>query len=194
MFEAKEEDPCQVSHATLALMRTLILDPTTANLDELLEHRRRSGLDRLDEVWKGVLHMVPAPSDRHGDIESRLHRIIGPLAEQAGLRMIGQSNLGESEHDFRVPDSVLHRPGASGTWHPTAALVIEIVSPNDETWEKLPFYAAHQVDEILIVDPNTRKIDWLTLHEGDYEPTERSRLIELDPHELGERIDWPTEE
>lgn len=176
-------------------MRTLILDPTTANLDELLERRKRSGLDRLDEVWEGVLHMVPAPSHRHGGIESQLHRIIGPLAEQAGLEMIGQSNLGESENDFRVPDSALHRPGAFGTWHPTAALVIEIVSPNDETWEKLPFYASHRVDEVLIVDPATRGIDWLALHEGgDYEPIERSRLIELGPSELGERIEWPAQE
>ncbi|HTR72604.1 MAG TPA: Uma2 family endonuclease, partial [Solirubrobacteraceae bacterium] len=194
MFQAKEEDPCQAAHATLALMRTLILDPTTASLDELLERRKRSGLDRLDEVWEGVLHMVPAPSGRHGDIESQLHAILRPLAERAGLKMIGQSNLGASEHDYRVPDSSLHRSGASGTWHATAALAIEIVSPNDETWEKLPFYADHQVDEVLIVDPATHRIDWLALEEGAYEPTERSRLIELGPHELGERIEWPAEE
>jgi hypothetical protein len=29
--------------------------------------------------------------------------------------------------------------------------VIEIVSPGDESWDKLPFYAAHEVDEALIV-------------------------------------------
>ena len=29
-------------------------------------------------------------------------------------------------------------------------LVIEIVSPGDDTWKKLPFYAAHDVDELLI--------------------------------------------
>jgi hypothetical protein len=52
--------------------------------------------------------------------------------------MIGQSNLGESEHDFRVPDGALHRSPPAGVWHPTAALVIEIVSPGDESWEKLP--------------------------------------------------------
>ncbi len=105
--------------------------------------------------------------------------------------MIGQSNLGEGEHDFRVPDSALHRPGASGTWHPTAALVIEIVSPRDESWEKLPFYAVHRVDEVLIIDPAKRSIDWLGLDGGEYHPIERSGLIELDASELGERIDWP---
>ena len=50
-------------------------------------------------------------------------------------------NLGESEHDFRVPDGGLHRPGGDEMWHPSAALVVEIVSPDDETWQKLPFYA-----------------------------------------------------
>ena len=32
-------------------------------------------------------------------------------------------NLGESEEDYRVPDGGLHRPGATGVWHGTAALV-----------------------------------------------------------------------
>ena len=31
------------------------------------------------------------------------------------------------------------------------ALVIEIVSPYDDTWKKVPFYAKHGVDELLIV-------------------------------------------
>ena len=135
--------------------------------------------------------MVPAPSYAHGDLENQLHMILGPLAHQAGLRMIGQSNLGESEHDFRVPDSALHRPGAHGTWHPTAALVVEIVSPSDETWEKLPFYAAHDVDEILIVDPHERSVSWLALEQGEYRPTERSELIDLRATALAEQLDWP---
>lgn len=175
-------------------MRTLILDPPTAGLEELLERRRRSGLDRLDEMWEGVLHMVPAPTHEHGDIESQLHRIIGPLARQAGLTMIGQSNLGEGEHDFRVPDGALHRPGASGVWHPTAALVVEIVSPGDETWEKLPFYAEHDVDEVLIVDLTKRSVDWLALGGGEYRPVEHSGLIDLGSNELVEQIDWPAGE
>jgi Uma2 family endonuclease len=172
-------------------MRTVVLDPPTAGLDPLLERRSRSGLDRLDEVWEGVYHMVPAPSYAHGSLESQLHMILGPLAHQAGLEMIGQSNLGESEHDFRVPDSALHRPDAHGTWHPTAALVVEIVSPSDETWEKLPFYAAHDVDEVLIVDPQKRSVGWLALEHGEYRPIEHSGLIALSTAELADRLDWP---
>jgi Uma2 family endonuclease len=105
--------------------------------------------------------------------------------------MIGQSNVGESEEDFRVPDAALHRSGSSGIWHPTAALVIEIVSPGDESWKKLSFYAAHEVDEVLIVDPQERSVDWLVRDGGEYRKVERSGLIDLGPAELAESIDWP---
>jgi Uma2 family endonuclease len=169
-------------------MRAVLLDPPT----DLLESRRRSGVDRFDEMWEGVLHMVPAPNHAHASIEAQLMRLLGPCADAADLELIGQSNLGESEHDYRVPDSALHRPGAAGVWHPTAALVVEIVSPGDESWEKLPFYADHDVDEVLIVDPDKRSVDWLGLSEGEYHPLERSGLIELGAAELAERIDWPT--
>jgi Uma2 family endonuclease len=172
-------------------MRAVVLDPPTAGLDELLERRRRSGLDRLDEIWEGDLHMVPAPSYGHASVEAQLLEILGPAARGAGLEAIGQSNLGEGEHDFRVPDGALHRPGAAGTWHSTAALVIEIVSPGDESWEKLPFYAAHDVDEVLIVDPQTCVVHWLALDAGEYHPIEQSSLIDLGPQELAKRITWP---
>ena len=72
-----------------------------------------------------------------------------------------------------------------------AALVVEIVSPDDESWQKLPFYAAHGVDEVLILDPQERSVHWLGLADGEYRELERSGLIELGPAELAERIDWP---
>jgi Uma2 family endonuclease len=173
-------------------MRALVLDPHTIGFEQLLERRRRSGLDRLDEVWDGVLHMVPAPNYGHASIEAQLIVILSPAARAAGLEVIGQSNLGEGEHDYRVPDSALHRPGAHGTWHSTAALLIEVVSPGDETWDKLPFYAEHNVDELLIVDPAKRSIHWLALDGGKYRPVEQSGLIDLGPLELAEQIDWPS--
>jgi Uma2 family endonuclease len=172
------------------MVRTLILDSVTG-LDELLERRRRSGLHRLDEVWQGVMHVVPAPSEAHARVATQLARLLGPLADEAGLiTAMHEFNLGDDEHDFRVPDGGLHRAGW-GTWAHTAALVVEIVSPGDETWEKLPFYAAHEVGEVLIVDPHARSVQWLALRRGEYEPLERSTVIALGPEELRELIDWP---
>lgn len=173
-------------------MRTLVLDPPTAGLNPLLERRRRSGLDRFDEVWEGVLHMVPGPSGAHSLVEWQLAHLLRPLAERAGLHAGGQFNLGESEEDFRVPDGGLHRTPPSGTWHPTAALVVEIVSPGDESWEKLPFYAAHHVDEVLIVDPQEHSVSWLELEDGEYRPVEHSGLVDLGTQGLAEQLDWPS--
>jgi Uma2 family endonuclease len=173
-------------------MRTLVLDPPTAGLEELLERRRRWGADRHDEVWEGVLHMGPAPHGRHVDVQQQLAELLGPLARAAGLfPTIGEFNLGENAEDFRVPDGGLHRAREDTLWYPTAALVVEIVSPGDESREKLPFYAARRVDEVLIVDPRERSVDWLALGEGEYRPIERSGLIALGARELAERLDWP---
>jgi Uma2 family endonuclease len=173
-------------------MSTVVLDSAAPGLEALKERRRRAGLDRLDEVWEGVLHMVPAPSYEHAKVAQQLAELLGPCARNAGLEpAMGEFNLGESEDDFRVPDGGLHRPGADGIWLPTAALVVEIVSPEDETWEKLPFYAAHGVDEVLIVDPQERSVHWLARAGSEYREVERSGLIKLGGNELAERIEWP---
>ncbi len=169
----------------------LLRDPLPADVQEMLERRKRLGQDRKDEVWEGVLHMVPAPAHKHGSLAQQLAELLGPAARAAGLEpMIAEFNLGDSKEDFRVPDGGLHRPGAAEMWHPTAALVLEILSPGDETWEKLPFYAAHGVEEVLIVDPDSHRVDWFALASERYEPVERSALIELGPAELAELIDW----
>jgi Uma2 family endonuclease len=173
-------------------MSTLVLGAPPPELRALLERRRVAGVDRLDEVWEGVLHMVPGPSHEHAHLSQQLAELLGPLARAAGLEpTLSDFNIGESEQDFRVPDGGLHRPGASGVWHATAAAVVEILSPGDESREKLPFYAAHDVDEVLLVDPATRTVTWLALQGGEYAPVRRSGLIDLGPTELAELLDWP---
>jgi len=68
---------------------------------------------------------------------------------------------------------------------------VEILSPDDESWQKLPFYAEHHVDEVLLIDLAERTVTWLQLHDGEYAPVQRSGLIELGRAELCERLDWP---
>lgn len=59
--------------------------------------------------------------------------------------------------DYRVPDQCYARPdqlserGVEG-----AVLVVELLSPGDETYDKLDWYASAGVDEVLVVDPDTR--------------------------------------
>ena len=175
-------------------VRTIILEPSSTGLDELLERRRGTGLDRLDEVWNGVLHMVPAPSVAHADVAQQLAVILDAPARSAGLLpTMHEFNIGESEHNFRVPDGGLHRGRPGGAWVATAALVVEIISPGDESWEKLPFYADHGVDEILVVDPSERVVHWLKLVDSGYRPADRSGLIDLGAVDLTDHIDWPAD-
>jgi hypothetical protein len=69
----------------------------------------------------------------------------GPSLLAAIDAFLGQPELAAStRRSYAQTFAGLHRPGAAKMWHPTAALVIEILSPGDETWAKLPFYAAHQ--------------------------------------------------
>jgi Uma2 family endonuclease len=177
---------------SLEVMPTLVLDPPPADFEALLERRRQFGQDLLDEVWEGVYHMNPAPHQRHAHVAQQLAELLGAPARDAGLvPMISIFNLGEPD-DYRVPDGGLFRPGPDEVYVPTAELVVEIVSPGDESWQKLGFYAAHDVGELLIVDPQEHQVQWLGLQPGgEYQQVERSGLIALGPAELAEQIDWP---
>ena len=66
-----------------------------------------------------------------------------------------------------------------------AALVIEIVSPKDKSRDKFGFYAARDVNEVLIVDPAKRCSRTGSGSEnGSYEEIEHSAVIGLGPSEL----------
>jgi hypothetical protein len=171
-------------------MRTVVLGPRPPELDALIARRRALGLDTHDEVWKGEYHMAPTAHSSHGWLDQQLAELLGPLARAAGLGGTGPFNLGAPD-DFRVPDRGLHRTRPNAVWIPTAAVVVEIESPDDETWDKLDFYAGHGVDELLVVSAQTRSVIWLTLEEGHYERVAESRLLGPDSATLGERIEWP---
>jgi len=172
-------------------VRIVTPDTVSVGIEALLRRRHRLGHDLLDEVWDGEYHMIPAPAGRHARIVQQLAEILGPAARRAGLApMISIFNLGEP-NNYRVPDGGVFRESKDHMYYPTAALVVEVVSPGDETWDKLPFYAGRNVDELLIVDPQRRSVDWLALEDNGYQPVERSRLIDMPRADLVERIDWP---
>ncbi len=171
-------------------MRTVVLGPRPPELDALIARRRSLGLDTHDEVWKGEYHMAPAAHSSHGWLDDQFAVLLHPLARAVGLGGTGPFNLGEPD-DCRVPDRGLHRIRPNAVWLPTAAVVIEIESPDDETWDKLDFYAGHVVDELLIVSAETHSVIWLALAEGRYESVEESRLLGPASRTLADRIEWP---
>jgi Uma2 family endonuclease len=129
--------------------------------ESLLDERRRLGLDVFDEVWEGVLHMVPPPSGEHQRLELELGSVFLSAAKRRGLVASNETGLFAADDDYRVPDIVVSRPGncSQRGVDDTAELVVELRSPGDESYEKLPWYAARGVAEMLIVDPATRRFE-----------------------------------
>jgi Uma2 family endonuclease len=136
-------------------MRAVMLEVDEA----LLEERRRLGIDRWDEMWEGVLHMVPPPLGYHQGVGSELFLDLAPLAKARGLEARYETGLFRpgTDVDYRVPDlmftspSRLTRRGVDGA----AELVVEILSPGDESYAKLDWYAGLGVAEMLVVDPDS---------------------------------------
>lgn len=172
-------------------MRTVVLGTRPPALEALIAERQALGLDGADEVWEGEYHMAPAAHSAHGIVDNELAVILHPLARRVGLIGTGPFNLGEP-NNFRVPDRGFHRSVPGGVWVPTAAVVVEIVSPDDETWDKLDFYAAHAVDELLIVDPRDRSVRWLARDGARYERVDASGLLGISGAEVGAGVQWPS--
>lgn len=178
--------------ATLAAVKTVVLDPLPVEVERLIERRKRLGLDAYDEVWEGTYHMAPMARFRHGWLDQQLAELLGPPARRAGLVMSGPFNIGAPD-DFRVPDRGVHRgrPDPEAAYLATAAMVIEIVSPGDETYDKLPFYAGRGVDEVLVVDPGLERVRLLARAGDGYDDAGESTVLGVDVVELQGAIRWP---
>ncbi len=82
----------------------------------------------------------------------------------AGGTGIGQFNPDDGPDDFRVSDlGSLRHLDPETLYFTTAALVVEVVSPGDETYDKFGSYATHGAGELLVVDPGERRACSFTL-------------------------------
>lgn len=147
-------------------MRTVVLGPMSAEMAALVTRRQSLGLDGRDEIWEGEYHMAPAPRPWHGFLDQEIAVMLHPLARRAGLVGTGPFNLGEQD-DYRVPDRGLHRSLPSTV------------------------FAAHDVDEVAIVDPVEECVTWLALAEGRYRRAPASDLLGVSLEEIAGQIPWP---
>jgi len=170
-------------------VKTTVLASCTPEDEAMLAERRRLGQDRLDEVWQGEYHMVPGPHSRHGVLDEQFADAVRDRARTAGLTATTTFNLGGPD-DYRVPDRGYHRGRPDGLYLSTAALVIEVLSPGDETYAKFPFFADHRVDEVAVVDGDTRMIHWFALRDGRYEAVVRSAVLRADVATIAGAMDW----
>jgi Uma2 family endonuclease len=132
--------------------------------ESFLEERHRLGHDQRDELWEGVLHMVPPARPRHGVLAYDLLTAIKPIGARLGLRSFPDgAGIYAPDIDplsWRIPDGSLARPeqesdrGLEG-----AVLCFEIRSPDDDSYRKLPFYARVGLEEVWIVHPASRAIE-----------------------------------
>ncbi len=171
-------------------MTTVFVSERPRELDVWLERRRSLGQDRFDEMWEGEYHVVPGPDGRHADIDDQLTQRLGPRARAAGLHGRGNLNLGVSD-DYRVPDHAYLREAEWAVYHRSAAIVVEVVSPGDESRRKLDFYFRHGVEEVLIVDPRGRTVEWFQRGREGFEPAPGSTLLDVTADTLAAELDWP---
>ena len=169
-------------------MTTIIRGPRPPEVEAWLERRRRAGLDRFDEVWEGRYVVAPDPHGNHGRTQLGVAALLLDGARRRGLNAMATFNLGRAD-DFRVPDAGLTTE-TPGVWHDTAELVVEILSPDDGTFDKLDFYRAHGVRELLVLDWRTRQVRVLDLHAGDADRPD-SAVLGLTVPQVVDAVDWP---
>ena len=170
-------------------MKTVILGPPPDELDRLIRRRQDLGLDTFDEVWEGAYHLAPAAHPRLGYVDHALAVLLDPYARAAGLVATGPFNLGTSD-DYRVPDQGYHRGLPDQVWVPTAAVLVEVVSPDDETYAKFDFYAAHGVDELIIADPQQQVVRCFQRRGAGYLETGGSDILSVTTDDLTRGIVW----
>ena len=141
------------------VMATIIRD---TELEQRLQAERAAcGADRYDEVWEGVYVMSSMPNDEHQMIVNELTSILQDLIGWPGLGHVRPGvNVSDRtegwQANYRVPDVAvfLNQTKAknhSSFWFGGPDLAIEVVSPNDQTLDKVDFYAAVATRELLVI-------------------------------------------
>ncbi len=147
-------------------MKMLVLEPYIS--ERMIAERRRLGHDKYDEVWDGIYVMSPLANNDHQDIVLAFSVILHEVVSTPGLgRVHPGANVSDREddwkHNFRCPDVLVVLAGGRaidrGThWQGGPDFLIEVMSPGDDTPEKLPFYESIGVREALLVERDTREV------------------------------------
>jgi Uma2 family endonuclease len=150
--------------------RLLVTDPDV--YEDMIRERKRLGHDHYDEVWEGVYVMPSMPALGHQDLVGDLTMVFKiVLAGRARVHPgANVSDRKDWKDNFRVPDVVVVFPDSRavdcGTfWLGGPDFLVEIQSPGDETDAKIPFYSQIQVEELLVVERDSRKLRLLR-HDG----------------------------
>jgi Uma2 family endonuclease len=145
--------------------------------EKLRAERKNRGIDQHDEVWDGVYVMSPDADDEHQELVSGFDFLMELVIARRGLGRV-RPGVNVSDRDegwtenFRVPDVVVFLQDTAainrGTyWRGGPDFALEVISPNDRTREKLPFYAKVGVRELLVIDRDPWEMELYRLHVGE---------------------------
>jgi len=164
-------------------MTLIIADRAVA--DRVISARAASKLDRWDEVWDGDYFMAPAPNNEHSRIATRLAVSLDAVvsSKSKGEVYVGPNVSDRDENwtkNYRVPDVAVYLNGNPAEdrkthWLGGPDLAVEIVSEEDRTYEKIPFYASLGTRELLIIDRNPWMLTIFQLQNGELTETGISR-------------------
>lgn len=155
-------------------MTTVIHDTLLA--ERLRAERAATGADRYDEMWENVYMMAPMPNHEHQVLVGRFTRILDEIVSdsEAGDVVPGvnvSDRVSGWETNFRIPDVAVFLKTTRAVnhdrfWCGGPDFVVEIVSPHDQTREKLEFYGVIGTRELLVVDRDPWRLE-LYRHDGD---------------------------
>ena len=143
---------------------------------------RPPGARERDEMWHGVLHKAPAPNLLHQDFLDELREFVRfRWAKPTGGRVHREVNLTTPEdeddwtNNYRIPDLILldadrlrYERIVYVVGPPLVA--VEIRSPGDDSYEKLPFYAGLGVPEVWIIHRDAKVPEIRVLKDdGEYD-------------------------
>lgn len=166
-------------------MATLIQDREVER--ELIRDRRERGLDRWDEVWEGTYVIMPLPNNEHQELVGEICRILKEVVRTgSGGRVFPGCNVSDRGRNwmqnFRCPDVAVYlaeNPAVDhGThWQGGPDLAIEIVSPDDRSFEKLEFYGSIGTRELLILDRDPWRLELYRRTDGGLSPVMANGVV-----------------
>lgn len=131
---------------------------------------------RLIEFTDGYLEVLPMPTDEHQTIVLLLYELLVALVRPRGGKvLVAPLRLKVRDDTYREPDIVLLRsaqdPRRQNRFWLGADLVVEVVSPDKperDLVDKRGEYAAAQIPEYWIVNPQNETITVLSLEGSRY--------------------------
>jgi len=169
-------------------MATLITDPELER--QIRERRSQRGVDWHDEVWEGTYVMNPLANLEHSEIQAGLvvaiRAALGlshPAKVYPGVNVSDRAE-GWTEN-YRCPDVAVIFPENPGRNCDSYFLggpdfLVEVMSPHDQSREKIAFYSDVRVRELLLINRNPWALELYRLQGAQLELTGQSRLEQPD--------------